>query len=84
MLEDVLGIRCTELELAQQLHHLGRHADDARFLERLLAGLFNLLIDFTASLFDHLLDAAGVNATVRQQFLQSHTSHLAPNRVEAG
>ena len=81
--EHVLGVAVAVLQHAEQLDQLGMHAVDADLEDRLLAGLAHALLDRFLGLAHHLLDAAGVDAAVRDQALERALGDLAPDRVEA-
>ena len=81
--EDVLAVAGAELEPAEQLDDLGRQGGDAGVVDGLLAGLAHHQIDLGAGLGHDLLDAARMDAAVRDQLGQGQPGDLAADRVEA-
>jgi hypothetical protein len=53
-------------------------------LTSLFAGFDDLGVDFLPRLVDDLFDAPGMNAPVRDQFLERQARDLSAHRVEAG
>ena len=64
VVQDVLAVARAELEAAEDLDELGRHAVDVGVEAGLLAGLFDRGLDLGLGLVVHLLDARRVDAPV--------------------
>ncbi len=83
VVEHVLAVARAVLEPAEELDDLGGQARDAGLVGGLLAGLADDEVDLGAGLGDDLLDAARVDAAVRDELGDGDPGDLAADRVEA-
>src|SRR6478672_4976620 len=83
MIQDVLPITRPPPHASNELDQLGVEAMDSTLVSGLLTRLDDRGIDFLTRFVDALLDAAGVDATIRHQLLEGESGDLAAHRIEA-
>ena len=84
MVQHVLTIAGAVAQTTDQLHQLRMDAVDANLDQCTFALLLNGGFYLTASLFNHFLNACGMDSSVSHQFFQCHTGNFPANRFKAG
>ena len=82
VLEDVLAVARAVAEPAEDLHELLVDLAAVRLVDRLLAGLPDVLVELGLRQVVHLLDPRRVDAAVLDQLQQRHPRDLAADAVE--
>ena len=84
VVEHILAVACTVLELAEELHELRMHAVDARVYYGALACLLDGSLYLTACFVNGFLDPGRMDAPVRNQLFEGHAGNFTAHRVKAG
>src|SRR4051794_1652277 len=82
MAQNILTVRSSKHHTTDQMHELGREISNAQFINRLLAGLFNLFVNFGLAFFVSFFNSGWMDASVSQKFFQSKFGNVAANRVK--
>ena len=84
VLQDVLTITGAVAQAAENLDQLRMNAVDAGLEGSTLAFALDDLLNLTASLVNHFLNASRMNTTVNDQLFEGQTCDLTANRIERG
>ena len=84
VLQHVLAVAGTVVQLAQQLLQLRMQSAHARFQHGALALGADNAVHLAAGLLHHFLDVGGVDAAVGDKLFQGQPRDLAADRLEAG
>ena len=84
MVEHVLTVACTVLELAEEFHKLRMHAVDAGIYYGALARLFDSSLYLTARFVNGFLNAGRMDAPVCNKLFQRYARNFTAYRIKAG
>ena len=84
VIQHVLAIAGAIAQTAQKLNQLRMQTVHAHSKGCLLACFLNLLLNLFLSLLHHLFNTGRMDTSIVDELLQSNTSHLTANGVEAG
>jgi len=84
VIELILAVARAIFQPAQQFDDLWVQHLQTRFDDRLLARVFDRLLDLTTRFFDFLLNARGMDAPVLHQATDGNSRNFAAHRIERG
>ena len=82
MLQDILTVARAVLQTAQELDQFMMNSVLTGFKHGAFPCLADLVVHLAAGLFHHFLDACGMDASIRNQALDSRAGHFAPDRIK--